>query len=82
LKAAGDDVQSKVTGVKIYTAIASKKAAANKKTQQMKDKMTRALVEAKEDAKVNEALETFETEAKKIADDLKVDIKKVKEGAR
>jgi hypothetical protein len=74
LKAAGELAQSKVAGVRIFSDIAGLKAAANKKTQEIKDAMSRAVVAATEDSQVEEALQVFETEAKKIADDLKADI--------
>jgi len=76
LKAAAEEAQSKVSGVKIFSDIASLKVAANKKTREIKDAMSKAVVEATEDSKVENALKTFETAAKKIATDLQVDIAK------
>jgi hypothetical protein len=74
LKAAGDEVQSKVNGVKIFTAIASLKVAANKKIREIKDTMSKAVVKATEEAQVEEAMEVFESEAKQIAENLEADI--------
>jgi len=74
LRAAGDEVKSKLSGIKIFSDIAKWKAAANKKTKEIKDTMSRAVVQATEDSQVEEAMTKFETEAKKVADDLIVNI--------
>jgi len=74
MKAAGDEITSKVTGVKIFADIAGLKVAANKKTREIKDKMSKAVVEAKGDAQVAEAMKVFEREAKQIAVNLETGI--------
>jgi predicted transcriptional regulator len=74
LKAAGDDINSKLSGIKIFSDIANLKVGATKKTKEIKDTMTKVIVEATEDSQVEEAMAQFEIEAKKIADDLTVNI--------
>jgi hypothetical protein len=56
LKAAAEEARSKVAGVKIFSDIASLKVAANKKTREIKDAMSKAIVEATEDSQVENAL--------------------------
>lgn len=74
LKRTADEVKSKLKGIHIFSDIAKLKVGANKKMKELKDKMSKAIVKAKDDAKADEAMKDLEEKAKKVADDLKINI--------